>query len=98
MFQHVIDGPSEPVGQDGEGFARAMFFLQASQAFLPCGVMAQEQRSSFGKSSCEVGMADLCARGAQAFTRGFLRTFDQAAVRDEVLHPGEAVDVMDFIK
>src|SRR5262249_13170446 len=97
-LKHAINRPSEPMGQDGEGFALAMFMLYASQAFLPCGVVAQEQRSRFGKSPCEVGMADLFARGAQAFTRGLLRTFDQAAIRDEVLHPGETVEVMDCIE
>jgi hypothetical protein len=96
-FKHAINRPSEPVGQYGEGFALAICILQASQAFLPCRIMAQEQRSSFGKSPFEVGIADLVARGAQAFTRGLLRTVDQAAIRDEVLHPGETVDVMDFI-
>jgi hypothetical protein len=51
--------------------------------------MAVEQRRRFGKRPFEGGTADLFARGAQAFASGLLGTFDQAAVRDEVLYPGE---------
>ena len=45
-----------------------------------------------------MGIADFVARGPQAFTGRFLATFDQAAIRGEVLHAWEAADVMDFIE
>ena len=67
-----------------------MFILQTGQVFLPCWIIAQEQSSRFGKSPLEVGIADLFARGAQAFAGGFLGTFDQATIRDKILHLGEA--------
>ena len=63
-FEHVIDCPCQLGGQDGEGFALAMLLLQTSQVFLPCGIIAQEQHSSLGKSPFEVGITDLLARGA----------------------------------
>ena len=94
----VIHRPREPVGWEGEGVALAMCLLQARQAYLPCGVMAQAQRRSFGKRPCEVGSTALVARNAQAFTRRCLRPFDPAAVRDAVLPPGATAAVMDGIK
>jgi hypothetical protein len=45
-----------------------------------------------------VGVADVLARGAQTFAGGCFRTRDQATLRDEVLPPWEAVDVMDFVE
>lgn len=61
VVEHVIDRPRQPVGQNGEGFALAMFMLQTGQVFLPCWIIAQEQSSRFGKSPLEVGIADLFA-------------------------------------
>jgi hypothetical protein len=98
VCEQVRDRPSRPVGQDGEGFALAMCILQTSQLFLPRWIMAQEQRRSFGNSPCEGGMADLVARGVQAFAGGCLGTLDQATIRDNILHPWEAVHVMDVIE
>jgi len=63
-LEHVIDGPCQLVGQDGEGFALAMLLLQTRQVFLPCGIIAQEHHRSLGKSPFEVGIPDLFARGA----------------------------------
>jgi hypothetical protein len=45
-----------------------------------------------------VRVADVRARGTSAFASGFFRTLDQAAVRDESLHPGEAVNGMHVIE
>ena len=60
-FEHVINGPRQLVGQDGEGFALAMPMLQTRQVFLSCGIIAQEQHRSLGKSPFEVGITDLLA-------------------------------------
>ena len=54
-LEHVIDGPRELVGQDGQGFPLAVFFLQAGHIVLSCRVVAQAQRRSFGKGPLQVG-------------------------------------------
>jgi hypothetical protein len=60
--------------------------------------MPEEQHGRFGTGPLEVRVADFLARGAIAFARGFSGTLDQAAVGDEILHAGEAVDIMHFIE
>src|SRR5262245_60353375 len=84
--------------QDGERFSFIMLFLQADQVLLALGIVPQEQSGGFGKGPLEMGVADVLARDAQALASGFFRTLDQATIRDEVLHPWEAGNVMDFIE
>jgi hypothetical protein len=74
-LEHVIDGSSQFMRQDGQGFAVVLCFLQAGQIFLPCRSVAKEQRGSFGKGPREVGVADFLAGSAQAFASRFLGTF-----------------------
>jgi hypothetical protein len=62
--EHVIDGPSQFMSQDGQGVALTMFFLQAGQLFLPCRIVAQEQRGGFGKGPLEVRVPNFLAGGA----------------------------------
>ena len=45
-----------------------------------------------------MGVADFGPRRSGAFARRFPGTLDQAAVGDEILDPGEALDVMDVIE
>ena len=45
-----------------------------------------------------MGVADFIARSAPAFAGGFLGTFDQTAIGDEVLDPWEAGNVVDFVE
>ena len=97
-FAPGIDGTGQVMGQDGQGLALAVFFLQTREVFLPCWIVAQTQHSRFGERPLEVGMADLGASRAVAFPGGFLGAFHQATVRDKILPPWEAVDVMDFIE
>ena len=40
-FQHVIDRPCSFVSQDGQGFALAVFFLEAGEQFLRGGIVTQ---------------------------------------------------------
>src|SRR4029450_7147912 len=96
--EHVVDGPSKFMGQDGQRFSFAMFFLQAGQKLLSVGIVTQEQRGRFGKAPLEVGFTDFLARGTQAFASRFLAAFDQARVRGKILYAGKAADVMDFIE
>ena len=43
-------------------------------------------------------IADFGAGGSRAFPRRFLGALDQAAIGGEILHPREAVDLMDFVE
>jgi hypothetical protein len=97
-MEHVIDGTGQLLGQYGEGFTLVIFFLQAGEVFLRCRMVSEEQDGGFRKGPLQVGVADLGARRSVAFASRFLGTFDEAAIRDEILDPGEARDIMDFIE
>jgi hypothetical protein len=84
--------------QDGQRFALAMLVFPSGQRLLPCRMMPEEQHGRFGKGPREVRVADVLARGARAFARGFPGTRDQAAVRDDILHAGETVDSVDVVE
>jgi len=84
--------------QDGECFAFVMLFLLADQGLLAVGIVPQAHNGGFGKGPREMGIADFLARGAHACAGGCFRTLDQATRRGEVLHPWEAVKVMDVIE
>ena len=36
-FEHKVDGPSQFMSQDAQGFSFVMFFLQTAQKLLPLG-------------------------------------------------------------
>src|SRR5215470_15293769 len=57
-FEHVIDCTRSLLGQDGEGLAFVMFFLQAGEVFLGCRMVSEEQDGSFRKGPCEMSVAD----------------------------------------
>ncbi len=97
-FQHVINRPCEFVRTDTERFAFLMLCLQTCQILLSGLVPAQEQRGRFRKGPCEVRVANLVPRRAQAFARGVFGALDEAPIRGTILPPGEAIDVMDFVE
>ena len=97
-FEHVIDSARQFMRQDGQRFALAMLVFQAGQMLWPCRIIPEEQHGRFGKGPLEARVPDFFARGALAFARGFPGTLDQAAVGDEILHPGKAVNIMNFIE
>jgi hypothetical protein len=45
-----------------------------------------------------MSIADFGAGRAVSFAGGFPGTFDQAAIGDKILHPGEPVNIVDFIE
>ena len=49
------------MGEDGERFALAMFFLQAGQIFLADRIMPETEYRRFSKRPRELGIADLRA-------------------------------------
>lgn len=56
-FQPVIDGTCQLVGEDGQGLALALLFLQFGQEFLSFGRIPQESDGGFGKGPLEMGLA-----------------------------------------
>ena len=61
-------------------------------------VSSQEETSGFGEGPLKVDVADFVVFGAGLFPGGFSRAFDQAGVGDEVLDPGEAMDIVDLVE
>ena len=97
-LQHIIDGPSQFMRQDRQGLALAVSGLEAGQILLARRIVAEEQDRRFGESPLEIGVADLGAGGPIAFPGRFFGTCDQAAIGDEILHPWEAGDGMNFLQ
>jgi hypothetical protein len=75
-----------------------MRFLQPGQLLLSGLVPSKEQRSRFSKGPCEVRGPTLVPRSAQAFAPGFCRTLDESTIRREILHPWEAIDLVNFVE
>ncbi len=93
-LEPVRDGPSQLVGQDGQGLARARLFLQAGPVLLAHGLGPQKQARGFRDGPWESGMAQLGARGAIPLARRVLRTLHQPARRGAILAPGAASKLM----
>jgi len=60
-FQHVGHGTRQLRGEDGEGVALAVFFLQAGEIFLARSGAPEEPDGGFGEGPLEVGVPDLRA-------------------------------------
>ena len=60
-FSPVIDRPGELVGQDGQRFARAVFFLSAGERLLARRIIAEKQDRRFGEGPLEVRVTDFSA-------------------------------------
>jgi hypothetical protein len=97
VFQHVIDGTREFMGQDRERLALAMFFLESGEILLANGSIPQEEDRGFRERPREIGMANLGARGPVAFAGRFFGTLDQPAGGDNILDAGETREVMHLI-
>jgi hypothetical protein len=68
-FEEIIDRSGQFMGYDGQGFALAMFMLQASELFLPHWIVPQKQDSRLREGPLERGIPNLRARGPGAFAR-----------------------------
>ena len=97
-LEHVVDRPSQLVGQDGQGLGLAVLLLQALPIALSLRVVAQEHDSGFGEGPLQVDVADLGAGGAITLAGRLLGALDEPGVGDEVLDPGEAVDLADLVE
>ena len=84
--------------QDGQGFALAMFFLQAGEQCLCGGIIPQEEHGGFGKGPREMGLADLAAGGARACASRFSGTLDETTGGGTILHTWESLDIMHLVE
>lgn len=65
---------------------------------MPCRMIPPAEDSRVGERPLERRMADVGACGARALPSRFLGALAQAAIGGEILHPREAVDLMDFVQ
>ncbi len=65
---------------------------------LTCGVVAQEEDGSLGEGPLQVDVADLGAPGPELLACGAVVALHEPRVREEVLHPLEASDVVNLIE
>jgi hypothetical protein len=66
--------------------------------FLAVRILAQEQDSGFAESPFEMGIADLSAAMAEDFSGRAFLGLDESRVGEELLDPGEAIDVLDLVE
>ena len=60
-LEHKVDGSTQFMSQNAQGFAFLRLFLQSGQKFLALWVVAQKERGRFRKGPLEVGVADFFA-------------------------------------
>jgi hypothetical protein len=97
-FEHEVDSPTDLVGEDGERFSLAVFADQAAVIVLGLFVYPEEETGCLGECPLEVVVSDLGVLGAELFSCRLSGAFDEAAVGDKILDPGEAPDVVDFVE
>jgi len=95
---YIRDRPCEFVGQNGQRFALAVFFLYVGQILLTRRIVAEAQDRRCRESPFEVRLANLRAGGALALPCRFLGALDQAAIGPKILDAGEAGDIMHLIQ
>ena len=96
--EHVINGAGQFVSQCGQSFRLPVFLFQPSQVRLTFGVVAKEPYGGFRERPLQMRVADLVARGAIEFARGFFLGFHQAAIRREILDARETGDIVNLVK
>jgi len=75
-----------------------MFLLEPFFVFHARGIVLEEEHGGFGEGPFEMGVADLLAAVTLSLPGGFFGALDQPGIGSEVLNPGEAVDLVDFIE
>ena len=86
------------MGQDREGLGLAVSIGEPVQISFAGLIVFQEEDCGFREGPYEMSISDLFPARAGFFPAGLFGVFDQAAIRDEVLDGGEAMDVFDFIE
>jgi hypothetical protein len=97
-FEHKIARPSQLMSEHTERFAFVLLLLQAGQIVLSWLVTAKKQCGRFRKRPLERRLPDFLARGAQAFAPGVFRALHESTLRREILAPGEALNLMEFVE
>ena len=64
-LEHVVDGQSQLLGQDGPGFPRALFVLQAGEVVLRRCMVSEDQHGGFRKGPCEGEGASISITGME---------------------------------
>ena len=95
--EQVIHGTPQLVGEDSERFGFAVFVFEGGKIFFAGLTLPKEEDGRFGKGPAQVHVADLLARGAQAFATGFFGTFHQPTIGHKGLHAGNARDVVNLL-
>jgi len=92
VLKHEIDSAPQLVGENREGFRFTVFTGESFE--IPFGgfVAFEKEDGGLGEGPFEVGVTDFFTTGTVFFAVGFFDTFDQAAVGDEILDLGEALD------
>lgn len=98
VFEHEIDGTTQLVSKDREGFRFTVFTSKSFEVPFAGFVSLEEEDRSLGEGPLEMGVTDLFTTGTVFFAVGFFDAFNQAAVGDEILDRGEAADIMDLIE
>jgi hypothetical protein len=96
-FEHAIDRTCEFVSKATQRFAIVTLCLSRGQLLLSGLVPSKEQSRHFCKGPCEVSVPPRVPRSAQAFAPGCFRTRDESTIRSEILHPWEAIDLVNFV-
>ncbi len=96
--EHVIHSASQFVSQSGQCFRLAMLVFQTGQVGLSLRVVAEEPYGGFRECPLQMRIADLSTGRAVNFAGRFFLRFHQTAVGHEILHAGEARDVMNLIQ
>jgi hypothetical protein len=93
-----VDAARARGGEDRQRLARAVLLRYACQARRGRCLLAQTQDRRRRKGPLARGRATLVAGGAVTRASGCLRTRAEAAVRDTILHPREALASLDVVE
>src|SRR5262249_22638219 len=96
--EHEVDRARQLGREDGQGFTLAVLFLEPLMQLLGPGVGTQERGGQFAEGPLQMRVADLLARVPVELTGRLALGLDQAAVGQEILHPGKARDVVYLVE
>jgi hypothetical protein len=67
-FEHEVGSSADLVGEDGKGFALAVFADEAAVIVLGLFVVPEEKTGCLGECPLEVVVSDLAVLGAELFS------------------------------
>jgi hypothetical protein len=93
-----VHSPGQLGREDGERLGFAVLVFELRKIRLAQRVVASEEHGRCGKSPAQMDVADFLARGPEPFAPGLLSAFDQAAIRDEILHARKTAEVLPLVE